>query len=388
MRTTRSFSRNALIAGGLLMICLAIVAWTVTIDESAQTNYASFRVETVATGLEIPWGMVFLPDGRMLVTERPGTLRFVSTDGTVSEPIEGVPMVRASGQGGLLDVALHPEYDETGWVYLSYSHPRSRGLRDVGYTAIARGRLDGTRLVDVETIYQAPAEVYTGRGQHFGSRIAFDEDGYLFFSIGDRGQREQAQDLSVPHGKIHRLHDDGRVPDDNPFLDVEGAVPSIWSYGHRNPQGLERHPETGRLWSTEHGPRGGDELNWVRPGLNYGWPVITYGRNYNGTSITDRTAMEGMVQPVVNWTPSIAVCGIGFYTGDAFPEWTNNLFVTSLKFAEVHRVVLDGTEVVERDVAFEVDGRPRDVVTGPDGYLYVAVEASDGHILRLVPTEG
>ena len=341
-----------------------------------------FRVETFAEGLEAPWGMAFLPDGRMLVTERPGNLRIVEADGTVSGPIGGVPEVCACGQGGMMDVQLHPNYEENGWLYLAYSD-RKDGRSNEGFTAVMRARLDGMQLVDQKYIYKAPQEVYSKRGQHYGSRIVFDEAGYLYFTIGDRGKRDQAQDLDVPNGKVHRLHDDGRIPEDNPFVGTPGAVPSIWSYGHRNPQGMDRHPETGALWAAEHGPRGGDELNHVRKGLNYGWPVITYGRNYSGTKITDITEKEGMEQPALHWTPSIAVCGIAFYDGTVFPDWQNNLFVTSLKFGDIHRVVLDGTTVAEEEKLFNPGGRPRDVLTGPDGYLYVALEA--GRIVRLVP---
>lgn len=373
---------GALMSGALLLAVLAF--WWPEAVHTAGPH--AFRVEPFATDLDTPWGMAFLPDGRMLVTERAGTLRIVDTDGAVSEPVAGVPAVCACGQGGLLDVQLHPNYEENGWLYLAYSD-RKEGSQE-GFTAVLRARLDGMRLVDQQDIYKASEDVYTRRGQHFGSRIIFDEGGYLYFTVGDRGRREQAQRLDLPNGKVHRLHDDGRIPADNPFVDTPNAIPSIWSYGHRNQQGMDRHPETGALWATEHGPRGGDELNLVRKGLNYGWPVITYGINYSGTKITDLTEKEGMEQPALHWTPSIAVCGIAFYDGTVFPGWQNNLFVTSLKFSEVRRLVLDGMAVTEQEVLFEPRGRPRDVVTGPDGYLYVAIEASPGRIVRLVPDEG
>ena len=373
---------GGLVSAGVLVAVLAFF-WP---EPVYKAGAHSFRVETYATGLEAPWGMAFLPDGRMLVTERPGNLRIVNTDGTVSEPIGGVPEVCACGQGGMMDVQLHPNYEENGWLYLAYSD-RKDGSSRQGFTAVMRARLEGMRLVDQNDIYKAPQNLYAREGRHYGSRIVFDEAGYLYFTIGDRGQRKQAQDLAVPNGKVHRLHDDGRIPEDNPFVGTPGAVPSIWSYGHRNPQGMDRHPETGALWATEHGPRGGDELNHVREGLNYGWPVITYGRNYSGTKITDITEKEGMEQPALHWTPSIAVCGIAFYDGDVFPDWQNNLFVTSLKFSEVRRVILDGTTVVDQEVLFEPGSRPRDVITGPDGYLYIAVEAGPGRIVRLVPED-
>ena len=371
---------GGLVSAGVLVAVLAFF-WPEPVYEAGAH---SFRVETYATGLDAPWGMAFLPDGRMLVTERRGNLRIVEADGTVSEPIGGVPEVCACGQGGMMDVQLHPNYEENGWLYLAYSD-RKDGSSNEGFTAVMRARLDGMQLVDQKDIYKAPQNVYSKRGQHYGSRIVFDEAGYLYFTIGDRGKRAQAQDLNVPNGKVHRLHDDGRIPEDNPFVGTPGAVPSIWSYGHRNPQGMDRHLETGALWATEHGPRGGDELNHVRKGLNYGWPVITYGRNYSGTKITDITEKAGMEQPALHWTPSIAVCGIAFYDGDVFPDWQNNLFVTSLKFSEVRRVILDGTTVVDQEVLFEPGSRPRDIITGPDGYLYVAVETGPGRIVRLVP---
>ena len=346
-----------------------------------------FEIEEYATGFDSPWGMVFLPDGRMIVTEKIGNLRIVEQDGSVSEPVQDVPEVCVCGQGGLLDVQIHPNYEENGWLYLAYSDRKvDENGDDIGYTAIMRGRLDGMSLVDQEILYQAPEELYTKRPHHYGSRIVFDNDGYMYFSIGDRGQRDKGpQFLNLPNGKIHRLHDDGHVPHDNPFVDVEGAVPSIWSYGHRNPQGIEFHSETGTLWAAEHGPQGGDELNHVRKGLNYGWPVISYGINYDGTKFTDLKEKEGMEQPAHYWVPSIATCGITFYDGDVFPEWKDNIFVASLRFGKVHRIVLNGTQVVSDEVLVETGGRPRDVVTGPDGYLYIAIEDAPGRIVRLVP---
>ena len=240
--------------------------------------------------------------------------------------------------------------------------------------------------VDHEMLYKAPENLYSRGGRHYGSRIVFDDEGYVYFAIGDRGQRDKGpQSLSLPNGKIHRLHDDGQVPEDNPFVDVEGAVPSIWSYGHRNPQGMAYHPETGSLWAVEHGPRGGDELNHIRKGLNFGWPVISYGINYSGTRFTDITEKEGMEQPAHQWTPSIATCGMDFYTGNAFPKWRNSAFVASLKFGRIHRVLLDGLVVESEEIFLETGGRPRDILTGPDGFLYIAIEDGPGRIIRLVP---
>ena len=374
---------------GLLLAGIAfftLTAFWVIDDPTNASN--GFEVEEFATGFDSPWGMAFLPDGRMLVTEKVGNLRLVDVDGTVSEPIGGLPEICVCGQGGLLDVQVHPNYDDNGWIYIAYSDPiMDADDQKVGYTAIMRAKLDGMTLVDQETLYKAPEELYTRRGQHYGSRIVFDNEGYMFFSIGDRGQRDKGpQYLNLPNGKIHRLYDDGRIPHDNPFVGVEGAIPSVWSYGHRNPQGLDYHAETGTLWGAEHGPRGGDELNHVKKGLNYGWPVISYGINYDGTTFTDITAKEGMEQPAHHWTPSIATCGITFYTGDKFPEWKDNIFVASLKFGRIHRIVLNGISVESDEILVETGGRPRDVTTGPDGYLYIAIEEAPGKIVRLVPS--
>ena len=309
---------------GLLLAGIAfftLTAFWIT-NDSTFTPTNGFEVEEFATGFDSPWGMAFLPDGRMLVTEKVGNLRLVDVDGTLSEPIDGLPEICVCGQGGLLDVQIHPNYDDNGWIYLAYSDPiMNADGEKVGYTAIMRAKLDGMTLVEQENLYKAPEELYTGRGQHFGSRIVFDNEGYMFFAIGDRGQRDKGpQFLNLPNGKIHRLYDDGRIPHDNPFVGVEGAIPSVWSYGHRNPQGLDYHTETGTLWGAEHGPRGGDELNHIRKGLNYGWPVISYGINYNGTTFTDITAKEGMEQPAHHWTPSIATCGITFLHGRQIPR--------------------------------------------------------------------
>ena len=356
-------------------------------DAAVESEEHRFRVETFATGFGVPWGLAFLPDGRLLVTEQEGLLRIVAADGAVSEPIEGVPAVFARGQGGLMDVALHPRYAEQGWIYLSYSEPlQGPEGSTVGHTVIARARLREHRLADLEIVYRVPERFYTRRAHHFGSRILFDRAGFLYFAIGDRGQRDLAQSVEWPNGKIHRLLDDGSVPPDNPFAGQEGAVESIWSYGHRNPQGLALHPVSGQLWSAEHGPKGGDELNHIRRGLNYGWPAITYGINYDGTVISDATHAEGMEQPETWWVPSIAVCGIDFYTGEGFSEWRNDLLVTSLRFNRLHRLRLQGRAVVHEEIVYRGESRVRDVQTGPDGAVYLAVERP-GRILRLVSLE-
>ena len=339
----------------------------------------AFKLETVVIGLEVAWGLDFLPDGRMLVTEKPGRLRIVENGALVPTPVAGVPAVWAEGQGGLLDVAVHPDYATNGWIYLSYSDPRPDGS---AMTAIVRGKLKDGAFVDQQTIYKAPAELYRTGGNHFGSRLVFDS-GYLFFSIGERGQQDDAQDVSRPNGKVHRIFDDGRVPDDNPFVGKPGALATIWSYGHRNPQGLATDPATGLLYDAEHGPRGGDELNLVQKGRNYGWPVITYGMNYDGTPITNLTAKEGMEQPVNYWVPSIAVSSIAFYKGTKFPKWDGQLFLGALAQEELRRLVLADGKVTHQEVLFKGVGRVRDVVSGPDGYIYVTFDG--GRVTRLVP---
>jgi glucose/arabinose dehydrogenase len=352
-------------------------------DVVVDSEKHAFRVETVVDGLEIPWSIAFLPDGRMLVTEKEGRLRVVDGGRLLPEPIGGTPKVWSGGQGGLMDVAVHPEHEKNGWVYLSFSDP---GSDDSAMTAVVRGRITDGMWVDEETLFRAPAELYRKGRVHFGSRFVFDGEGYLFFTIGERGHQDDAQDITRPNGKVHRIYDDGRIPEDNPFVDRKDAIPSIWSYGHRNPQGLARHPLTGELYDAEHGPRGGDELNLVQQGRNYGWPVITYGMNYDGTPITSLTAKEGLEQPVTHWTPSLAVCAIDFYVGDRFPGWRHDLFLSSLAAEELLRLEIEDGEVVHQEVLFKGIGRVRDVVSGPDGYLYVSLEP--GRIARLVPAVG
>jgi glucose/arabinose dehydrogenase len=339
--------------------------------------------------------MAFLPDGSMLITERPGRLRVVRDGALQPEPVAGVPEVRARGQGGLLDVVLHPDFASNRIVYLSYSKPRNGGQE--GTTAVARGRLEGNRLVDVQDIFVARA--WSGGGNHFGSRLAFDRNGYLFITVGDRGARpgletapqHPAQLLDNHQGKVIRLHDDGRVPSDNPFVGRAGALPEIWSYGHRNLQGLTFHPETGDLWQTEHAPQGGDELNLVQPGRNYGWPVIGFGVNYGGDVIHEGTSKEGMEQPVHYWVPSIATSGLLLYTGDAFPAWRGNLFVGGLAGQQLARLTLDGRRVSSEETLLQGMGRIRDVRQGPDGFIYIAFDDRRGGstaVVRLEPVAG
>ena len=343
-----------------------------------------FVVDTVVAGLSVPWGLAFLPDGSLLITERAGTLHRFS-NGKLSPPISGLPPIMASGQGGLLDIILHPDYKNNGWIYISYSALNTKSTKPTGNTAVMRARLQGDKLVDQQVIYKGTPE--TDRNYHFGCKLAFDGKGHIFFGNGDRGQHfDFPQKLDNSNGKIHRLNDDGSIPSDNPFVNTPGAIPSIYSYGHRNPQGTSVHPVTGELWVSEHGPKGGDELNLIRPGLNYGWPVICYGINYDGTILTPLTEKEGMEQPVFYWIPSIAPCGMTFVTGDRYKNWSNNLLLGSLSFQYLERVVIKGHSVMHREKLLEGIGRVRNVVMSPDGYIYVAIE-NPGKILRLIPME-
>jgi aldose sugar dehydrogenase len=351
---------------------------------AVETELHRYRIETVAEGVDTPWAIDFLPDGRMLFTEKNGRLRLVQ-DGRLLPPVKGVPAVRDAGQGGLMEVAVHPRHAENGWIYLAYSDPATRDGREVSLTVLVRGRIRDGAWVDQETIWKAPLEFYRpGGGVHYGCRIAFDREGFLYFSHGERGRPEDAQNLALPNGKVHRIHDDGRIPADNPFVDRKDAFASIWTYGNRNAQGLDFDPRTGLLWETEHGPRGGDELNVLRRGANYGWPVITHGMNYNGTPVSALTAKEGMEQPVVHWTPSIAVCGIDFYEGNSFPKWRHNLLVSALAQQEVRRIVIEGDRVTAQEVIVKDIGRVRDVTSGPDGAIYLALNQPD-RIVRIVP---
>lgn len=350
------------------------------------------RAVTFTSGLQNPWGLAFLPDGRLLVTERPGRLRLVSADGrTVSAPLAGVPAVDARGQGGLLDVATDPAFASNRYVYLSYSEPGAGADAGKNGTAVARGVLsaDGAALTEVQVVFrQAPKIVSTG---HFGSRLVFARDGALFVTLGDRQvQRDDAQNPANHIGKIVRIRPDGGVPADNPFAATPGAAREIWSLGHRNVQGAALHPETGELWTTEHGPQGGDEVNVVRKGLNYGWPLISYGCNYGDTigactPIGGKSAAPGLEQPLTTWVPvSIAPSGLAFYAGNRFPEWKGNLFAGALAGQALWRLTLAGNTVVAREALFKDLGeRIRAVRQGPDGWLYVLTDSGNGRIVRI-----
>jgi glucose/arabinose dehydrogenase len=354
-------------------------------DKVVKTKLHDYRIETlVSEGLENPWAIAFLPDGRKLVTEKSGRLRIVSADGKLDPvAIEGLPEVIEHGQGGLLEVALHPDYSKNGWVYLGLSD----GTRGDGgvrcTTAVVRGRIKDHRWTDQEWIYRPDEKFRSASGAHFGTRFVFAV-GYIYFVIGERGGMMEAQDLSHPNGKIFRLHDDGRVPADNPFVGSKEAIAGIWSYGHRNPQGLAMDPRDGSMYDTEHGPRGGDELNLILPGRNYGWPVVTYGMNYDGTPMVADTEKEGIERPLTYWVPSIAVCGLDFYAGEKFPKWKNDLLAGALAQQEVRRIRIVDRKVVEQEVILKNIGRVRDVAAGPDGLIYVVLNQPD-RIVRLLP---
>lgn len=349
----------------------------------ATGNSGPFTVTTITDGLEHPWSMAFLPDGRMLVTERPGRLRLIENGRLDPVPVTGLPAIRQHGQGGLLDVVLHPDYEKNGWIYFSYAGADASGIG----TEVGRGRLKAHRIVDWQLLFSMQPK--SGSGHHFGSRLVFDRDGYLFITLGERGERFRAQDLNDHAGSVIRLLDDGRIPADNPFVDRPDARPEIYSYGHRNLQGAALHPVTGELWTHEHGPQGGDELNIIRRGRNYGWPVITYGKEYGtGFDIGEGTHKKGMEQPLYYWVPSIAPSGMAFYTGDRFPDWRGNLFIGSLKFKLLVRLTLDGPRVIDEQRLLQGKlGRIRDVRSGPDGYLYLLTDADNGKLVRLEPLD-
>jgi glucose/arabinose dehydrogenase len=375
---------NALIAAALLVAAVATPALAEQTKAPAAPT-TRVKVEVFAKGLEHPWGLQFLPDGRLIVTERPGRIRIVDREGKPSRPLVGVPRVAATGQGGLLDIALGPDFDRSRRIYLSYSEPRGG---PVNGTSVARASLVGTageeRLEGLEVIFrQEPA--HRG-GVHFGSRLAFAPDGKLFVTLGERYEMRFAQDLGRDWGKVVRIEPDGSVPADNPFVGQSEARPEIWSWGHRNPQSAAIHPATGVLWIVEHGPRGGDEVNVIKRGANYGWPVIGYGIDYSGAKLHESTHKEGMEQPAYYWVPSIAPSGMAFYTGSLFPAWRGNLLVGALAGQALHRLVLEGETVVAEEVLLKDRGeRIRDVRMGPDGAVWLLTDEADGAVLRLTP---
>jgi glucose/arabinose dehydrogenase len=364
---------------GCFFVVMTMVSCAQKSDNEVKTpDIKTISAELLVDGLQIPWGMAFLPDGSLLITEKSGEMIHFKNGSKTT--IGNVPEVYNRGQGGLLDIELHPDYEQNGWIYFSYAS--EEGNDKGGHTAIARAKLEGNSLANIEVLYKATPN--TTKGQHFGSRLEFDDNGYLYFSIGERGQRDvNPQDITRDGGKIYRINDDGSIPQDNPFINVNGAKTAAYTYGNRNPQGMIKHPETGAIWIHEHGPRGGDEINIVEKGANYGWPILTYGINYSGTPITDKTEMEGMTQPIHYWVPSIAPSGMAFITSDVYSDWKGNMLVGSLSFQYLERLVFEGTKVTYREKLLENIGRVRNVRQGPDGFVYVAVEGKG--IYKLVP---
>ncbi|MBM3177680.1 MAG: PQQ-dependent sugar dehydrogenase [Bacteroidetes bacterium] len=344
-----------------------------------ESEKQKFGIDTISKEFFNPWGMTFLPDGRTLITERSGVIRVVQDGVLLKDSVKGVPTVLNQGQGGLMDIQLHPDYATNGWIYFTYSKP---GPDSTSATTLARAKINGLELTDVADIFSA--QPFFKSDYHFGSRIAFDGKGHVFISSGERGEKPNSQNLGNHLGKILRLNDDGTVPSDNPFVTVADAKPEIWSYGHRNPQGLWYDAESGRLWDAEHGPMGGDELNLVEPGKNYGWPVITYGMNYDSTVISDLTEKEGMEQPVRFWKPSIATCGLMMVTSDKYPGWKGNFLVTALAQMHIARVEMDGAKYVREERLLDKIGRIRYAAQSPDGIIYVLSEGP-GSLVRLIP---
>jgi glucose/arabinose dehydrogenase len=370
----RNIARGCFIAAALFAAAGAAA-------QTYRSDAHAFRIVKLVEGLDHPWSLAFLPDGRMLVTERPGRLRVIADGKLEPKPIDGLPEVTQYGQGGLHDVALHPQFEQNRLVYLAYA---ARGADGVG-TELARARLGEGRLENLRVLFRQSPK---GRaGQHFGGRIVFDRAGYLYLTLGDRGERDRAQLPDDHAGSVIRLHDDGRVPRDNPFAGKPGWKPEKFTLGNRNIQGAALHPQTGELWTHEHGPQGGDEINIIRAGVNYGWPVITYGRNYGlGTRIGEGTEKQGMAQPLYYWVPSIAPSGMAFYTGGRFPRWKGNLFVGALRDQMLVRLVLKGEKVVTEERLLKgVLGRIRDVRAGPDGFLYLLTDERNGMLVRLEP---
>lgn len=347
---------------GLLLVSVIMISFVRLKAEKPQQEY-----ELIVPDLSIPWGFTFLPDNSMLITEKKGILTHFINGEKVN--VTGLPKVKVQGQGGLMEIELHPDYQNNGWIYFTYASGNSNGAN----TTLMRARIKDNRLINQEVLYKATPD--TRKGQHFGSRIAFDKKGYLYFSVGDRGNRDvNPQDITKDGGKIYRLHDDGKIPKDNPFVNQENAKKAIYSFGHRNPQGMEMNPFTGEIWTHEHGPQGGDEINIIKKGKNYGWPKISYGINYSGTKFTDHTALPGMEQPLHQWTPSIAPSGMAFVNSDKYPKMKGDLLVGSLKFRYISHCTLKNGKVVKEEKMLENLGRVRSIELGNDGYLYAGIE--------------
>ncbi|WP_452231861.1 PQQ-dependent sugar dehydrogenase [Lacinutrix sp. MEBiC02595] len=361
----------------LLLLTLISLSFNSCAQDKNPINTAH-TYEVIVPELQNPWGFVFIPDGSILINEKSGKMILFKENKKIV--ISNLPEIVLLGQGGLMDIELHPNYKENGWLYISYAS--SNDENEGAHTSIMRAKLEGNKLVNKEVLYKALPN--TTAGEHFGSRIEFDNDNYLYFSIGERGKRDiNPQDITRDGGKVYRLMDDGSIPTDNPFVDIPNAKKAIYSYGHRNPQGMAKHPITGEIWTHEHGPRGGDEINIIKAGKNYGWPKITYGINYHGTKITDKTSLPGMEQPLHYWDPSIAPSGMTFITSDIYPNWKGNLLVGSLKFQYLDRCVLKNNKVVFEEKLLDGIGRLRSVRQGPDGYIYAGIE--NVGIVKIIP---
>jgi len=360
-------------------ILIVLITFT-TCAQERKSETASKSYDVIVPELNIPWGFVFLPDNTMLITEKTGVLIHYK-DGKKTT-VNGLPDIYVRGQGGLLDIELHPDYTNNGWLYLTYASSDGEGKG--GNTTLMRAKLKNNTLTDQQVLYKANPN--STRGQHFGSRIEFDNEGYLFFTIGDRGNRnENPQDITKDCGKVYRLNDDGSIPNDNPFINQPNAKKAIYSYGHRNPQGMIKNPETGAIWTHEHGPKGGDEINIIAAGKNHGWPLVSHGKNYSGTSFTENTSLPGMEDPMHHWTPSIAPSGMAFISSDIYKNWKGNLLVGSLKFQYLDRCVIKNNTVVKEEKLLEGLGRIRTIKQGPDGFIYVGVENLG--IIKLLPKE-
>jgi aldose sugar dehydrogenase len=369
----------------LLLLGIAIIPLCAFFCQTGEFNHPqtdpTFTYETIETGIAVPWGMAFLPNGDMLVTDKSGKIRIIREGKLLPEMVEGVPAVFTRGQGGLFDLELHPDYKNNGWIYISYAGLSEKADEKGGMTHIMRAKLKDNKLVDQQILFKGYP--YTNAGQHFGARMEFGSDGYLYFSIGERGEMHKAQSLETCNGKVYRIKDDGGIPADNPFVNVKGAIPAVYSYGHRNPQGLALHPITGEMWETEHGPKGGDELNIIGKGKNYGWPVITYGIDYNGSIISEDSVKEGMEQPVTFWRPSIATSNLVFVTSDKYPNWKGNILVCGMALQCLERLEIANNKMVKREKIIENMGRVRNVAESPEGYIFVALDG--GKVLKLIP---
>ncbi|HZY81868.1 MAG TPA: PQQ-dependent sugar dehydrogenase [Cyclobacteriaceae bacterium] len=377
------FQRYISAAASLMAVALLYISCTSSTDAPVSNDPPAddrFTVQKVYESLTNPWGMAWLPDGRLLVTERAGEILIFKDDKYTGEKLSGLPKVLAQGQGGLLDIQLHPNHKQNGWIYIAYSKPVEGGST----TAVARFKLNGNQVTELSDIFTA--RPYITATHHYGSRLVFDKNNFLFVAAGERGTQPKVQELDNDHGKIHRIHDDGRVPADNPFVNTKGANPTIWTYGHRNPQGMVYDATTDRIWAAEHGPKGGDELNLIEKGKNYGWPKTCYGINYDGTILTENKELPGVENPARYWVPSIGPCGITIVTSNRYPQWKGNILVGALAFRHVARVQLNGTKYVTEEKLLQDLGRVRHVAESPDGYLYVITEGP-GLLVKLVPAK-